>query len=124
MITVGRDGFPKPARVAVAVLDGRLLSSGTVDRVRTRRLRRDPRCSLFHFDAGYQWLGLDTNVTLVEGPIAIDLSVQMFRAVQGKPDGKLSWFGAEHDEAAFRELLVQEGRLLYEFEVVRAYGMA
>ena len=45
MITVGKDGFPKPARVGIALLDGRLVSSGTTERVRTRRLRRDPKCS-------------------------------------------------------------------------------
>jgi hypothetical protein len=124
MITVGRDGYAKPARVAVTLVDGRLLSSGTADRVRTRRLRRDPRCTLFVFGTGYQWLGLDTDVTLLEGPDAIDLTVRMFRRVQAKPEGPLSWFGTDHEEPAFRDVLVNEGRLLYEFDVVRAYGMA
>ena len=43
MITVGADGFAKPARVGVGVVDGKLWSSSTADRVRTKRLRRDPR---------------------------------------------------------------------------------
>lgn len=48
MITIGRDGMPKPARAA--------------DRVRTKRLRRDPRCALFVFDAASSWLALETQV--------------------------------------------------------------
>ena len=123
MITVGRDGYPKPARVAVTLLDGRLLSSGTTSRVRTRRLRRNPACTLFHFDATFRWLGVETTVSLVEGDEGLDLSVRLFRQMQGKPDGPLSWFGGEHDEPAFREVLAREGRLVYEFAVVRAYGM-
>jgi hypothetical protein len=47
MVTVGSDGRPKVARVGVALVDGRLWSSGRQDRVRTGRLRRDPRCTLY-----------------------------------------------------------------------------
>ncbi len=63
MITIARDGTPKAARVGVALVDGRLWSSGTADRVRTKRLRRDPRCTLFVIDPGYDWLALETTVS-------------------------------------------------------------
>ncbi|MGH9113750.1 MAG: pyridoxamine 5'-phosphate oxidase family protein, partial [Acidimicrobiales bacterium] len=43
MITVGGDGVAKAVRVGVALVDGRLWSSGTADRMRTERLRDDPR---------------------------------------------------------------------------------
>lgn len=68
MVTVGEDGYPKLARVGLALVDGKLWSSGTQDRVRTARLRRDPRCTLFVFDPGFLWLALETTVTILEGP--------------------------------------------------------
>ena len=40
MITVGADGRPKVARVGVALVDGRLWSSGTRDRIRTASAAR------------------------------------------------------------------------------------
>lgn len=123
MITVGPDGAPKVARVAVAVVDGRLWSSGTQDRVRTQRLRVDPRCTLYVYDAGFSWLALETTVTILDGPDAVDLSVRLFRDMQGQPEGSLSWFGADLAEDEFRTTMVQEGRLLYEFNVQRTYGM-
>ncbi|MDQ1491704.1 MAG: hypothetical protein QOJ23_4218 [Actinomycetota bacterium] len=43
MVTVAPDGIAKVARVGVALMDGKLWSSGTQDRVRTKRLRTDPR---------------------------------------------------------------------------------
>ena len=54
MITIGSGGMPKPARVGIALVDGKLWSSGTQDRVRTRRLRQDPRCTLFVFDQAFR----------------------------------------------------------------------
>jgi hypothetical protein len=122
MVTVTPDGVAKTARVGVVLVDGRLWSSGTQDRVRTARLRRDPRCTLFVFSDSYRWLALETSVTILEGPDAPELSVRMFRTMQGRPSGPLSWFGGELDEAAFRQQMVTEGRLVYEFAVHRSYG--
>lgn len=50
MTTLRRDGSPHTVRIGLAFVDGKLWSSGTADRVRTKHLRRDPRCSLFVFD--------------------------------------------------------------------------
>jgi Pyridoxamine 5'-phosphate oxidase len=124
MITVGADGLAKAVRVGVALVDGKLWSSGTPDRVRTGRLRRDPRCTLFVFDAGYLWLALETTVEILEGPDAADLNVRLFREMQGRPDGPLSWFGGEYDDEQFRQLMIDEARLIYAFDVQRSYGMA
>ena len=123
MITVGRDGTPKVSRVGVALLDGKLWSSGTADRVRTGRLRRDPRCTVYVYDPGYAWLALETTVTILDGPDAAELNLGLFRVMQDRPTGALSWFGGELSEEAFLRAMVDEGRLIYEFEVHHSYGM-
>ena len=123
MITVGGEGVPKVARVGVALIDDRLWSSGTADRVRTRRLRADPTCTLFVFDAAFAFLAIETTVTILDGPDAPDLNLRMFRLMQGKPEGPLSWFGAELEEAEFLRTMRDEQRLIYEFEVHRTYGL-
>ena len=129
MITLRRDGTPHVARVAVGLLDGRLLSSSTQSRLRTKNLRRDPRSTLFVFPGeGAGWLGLETVVTIREGPEVPELSLRYFNDMQRgltpapKP-GNVIWFGAERTPAEFLKLMVEEGRILYEFEVQRAYGM-
>jgi hypothetical protein len=123
MITVGPDAVAKPVRVGVALVDGKLWSSGTHDRVRTSRLRHDPRCTLFVFDSGFSWLALETTVTILDGPDAPRENLRLFREMQGRPTGSLSWFGGELDEAGFLQAMVDERRLVYEFAVDRTYGM-
>jgi hypothetical protein len=123
MITVTPDGIAKPTRVGVVVVEGKIWSSGTQDRVRTKRLRRDPRATLFVFESGYRWLGLEATVSILEGPRVADESVQLFRTMQKRPTGPLSWFSGELDEDAFRAMLIEEERLIYEFEVHRSYGV-
>ena len=123
MITVGSDGTPKVARVGVALMDGKLRSSGTADRVRTHRLRRDPRCTLYVHHPGYAWLALETSVTILDGPDAPELNLRLFRVMQDRPTGPLSWFGGELSEDDFIQAMVDEGRLLYEFEVHHTYGL-
>ncbi|MBO0691814.1 MAG: pyridoxamine 5'-phosphate oxidase family protein [Acidimicrobiaceae bacterium] len=123
MITTAQDGVAKVARVGIAVVDDKIWSSGTGDRVRTRRLRRDPRCTLFVFDPQFAFLTLETTVTLLEGPEAPQLNLRLFRVMQNRPSGPLSWFGGELDEASFLQRMSEEGRLVYEFEVHRSYGI-
>ena len=105
-------------------MPARLWSSGTQDRVRTSRLRRDPRCTLFVFDQQFSWLTLETTVTLLEGPEAAAQNLRLFRAMQNRPSGSLSWFGGELDEASFLQTMTEEGRLVYEFDITRSYGMS
>jgi hypothetical protein len=123
MATVGDDGRPKLARVGVALVDGALWSSGTQDRVRTRRLRADPRCTLYVHDQGFSWRALETTVTILDGPDAPRLNLRLFRVMQGKPTGPLSWFGSELDEERFLQTMADEGRLIYEFDVSHSYGL-
>jgi PPOX class probable F420-dependent enzyme len=123
MVTVAPDGMPKVARVGVALVDGKVWSSGTQDRVRTRRLRRDPRCALYVYDPRYAWRALETTVTILDGPDAPQLSLRLFRQMQGRPEGPLSWSGGQLDEAAFLQAMVDEQRLIYEHEVHHSYGL-
>lgn len=123
MITIGADGRPKVARVGVALVDGRLWSSGTQGRIRTERLRRDPRCTLYVHDAGPAWRALETTVTVLDGPDAPRQNLRLFRLMQAKPTGPLSWFGGVLDEERFLEVMVEEQRLIFEFAVERVYGL-
>lgn len=123
MITPADDGFPRAVRVGIALVDGKLWSSGTQDRVRTERLRKNPNCTLFVFDATWSFLTLETHVRLIEGPDVPALSVQLFRVMQNRPTGNLSWFGGEMTPDDFKRAMVEEKRLIYEFDIRRAYGM-
>jgi PPOX class probable F420-dependent enzyme len=115
MVTLKADGTPHVARVGVGLVDDKLWSSGTQDRVRTSHLRRDPRCTLFVFDPGhaYRWLGLETTVTILDGPDAPQLNLALYRALAGEPD----------DVDEYLRAMVTERRLIYEFDVTRSYGM-
>lgn len=123
MITVGEDGLPKAVRVGVAVVDGRVWSSGTRDRVRTSRLMRDPRCTLFIFGTGFEALTLETTVEILDGLDVATQSVRLFRQMQGRPEGPLMWYGEELEEDAFRATMLEQGRVIYQFEVTRGYGL-
>jgi uncharacterized pyridoxamine 5'-phosphate oxidase family protein len=123
MITVGDDGMAKAVRVGVALVDGKMWSSGHRRRVRTARLRRDPRCTLFLFDARYAYVTLETRVSILDGPDAPALNLRLFRTMQKRPSGPLMWYGEELDEDAFLQRMVDEGRLIYEFDVLRSYAL-
>jgi hypothetical protein len=122
MITVGEDGFAKAVRVGVALVDGNLWSSGHRRRVRTDRLRRDPRCTLFFFDPQYAYLTAETNVTILDGPDAPRLNLTLFRGMQKRPTGPLMWYGEELEEDVFLQRMIDEERLIYEFDVLKSYA--
>lgn len=122
MVTVAPDGIAKVARVGVALMDGKLWSSGTQDRVRTKRLRSDPRCTLYVHDPGFAFLALETTVTILDGPDAAADNLALFRLMQSKPTGPISWFGGEFDDEAFLARMAAEQRLIYEFEPRHTYG--
>jgi hypothetical protein len=129
MITFRRDGTAHAVRVGIVLVDGKLWSSGTQTRLRTRLLRRDPRCTLFVFESGFGFLTLEGRVTIRDGPDAPELSLRLFRAMQagmtpGPAPGNVIWYGKELTPEQFVEAMVQERRLIYEFDVARAYGSA
>jgi PPOX class probable F420-dependent enzyme len=122
MITVARDGAPKAVRVGIALVGGRIWSSATADRVRTKRLRRDPRSTLFVFDPGPRYLTIEATVTILEGADAPRNNLDLFRVMQNRPTGPLNWYGEELEEDEFLARMVAEGRLVYQFTPVRIYG--
>jgi PPOX class probable F420-dependent enzyme len=124
MTTLRRDGTPHIVRVGVALVDGKLWSSGTQSRVRTKHLRRDPRSTLFVFDDRWSWLSLESVVTILDGPEAPELHLRLMRTMQKRPDDSptISWFGGEKTVDEFLPTMKAEGRLIYEFDVRHAYG--
>lgn len=116
MTTTKKDGTPHVARIGIGLVDGKLWSSGTQTRVRTKHLRRDPRSALMVLDGSsrYRWLGLECKVTILEGPDAPQLNLKLYRSLAGEPDDLDEYLAA----------MVKEQRLIYEFEIKRTYGMS
>jgi hypothetical protein len=75
------------------------------------------------FDPAFSYLVLDTTVSILDRPESPELGVELFRLMQGRPSGPLQWFGRELTEDDFKATLVEEGRLIYEFDVRRASGL-
>lgn len=101
-------------RVDVGLVDGKLWSSGTRDRVRTGHLRRDPRAGLFVLgDNPWNWLALDCRVTILDGEDAPELNLALYRAIASEPD----------DVDEYLSAMVKEKRLIYEFDVLNTYSM-
>lgn len=114
MTTLKKDGTPHVARVGVGLVDGELWSSGTADRVRTKHLRRDPRSALFVWDPAnaQHWMGLETSVDILDGPDAPQLNLALYRTLAGEPG----------DLEEYLQAMVDEKRLIYRFNIEKAYG--
>lgn len=113
--TLRKDGSPHVARIGVGLVDGKLWSSSTQTRLRTKHLRRDPRSSLLVMNSGnpQNWVGLDCRVTILDGPDAPQQNLALYRVVAGKdPD----------DIDEYLDAMVAEQRIVYEFEILRSYG--
>jgi len=128
MTTLRRDGTPHTVRVGIAVVDGKIWSSGTQSRLRTRHLRRDPRSTLFVFDATWAYVALECRVNILEGPDVGQQSLRLFQAMQrdmspAPSPGTITWYGGEKTFDEALTLFREEGRLIYEFEVLRSYGL-
>jgi hypothetical protein len=128
MITLRRDGSAHAVRVGVALVDGKIWSSGTADRVRTRHLRRDPRATLIVFGSGREALSIDATVKILEGPDVPELSWKLFSVTQramtpGSPPRHLMWYGKQKTRDEFLQAMIDERRLIYEFDVTREYGL-
>jgi len=127
MTTLRRDGSPHTVRVAIALVDGNIWSSGTQDRIRTAHLRRDPRATLMAFDDAWAYLALDCRVTLIEDSTVPAQSVRLFETMQrhlpGYTPGMLTWYGKPVPVAEFKQRMVDERRLIYQFEPLRHYGI-
>ena len=114
MVTVRQDGSPHVARVTVGLVDGRIWSSGTQTRVRTRHLRTNAQAALCVLKEPdhHDWLGIEGVVTIHEGPDVIEKLLALRRAVGREP----------RDLEEFRRTMVEQHRLIYEFSVQRWYA--
>lgn len=122
MITLRTDGTPHAVRIGVVLVDGKIWSSGTQDRARTRHLRRDPRSTLLVWPSGFGYLTIESTVTILEGPDVPELSLRLFRVMQNRPTADVVWNGKPIDDDGFKSRMAEEGRLIYEFEPRRVYG--
>jgi pyridoxamine 5'-phosphate oxidase-like protein len=125
MTTLKRDGMPHTVRIAVGLVDGKLWSSGTQTRARTRHLRRDPRSSLFVFDLKWAFLTFETTVTILDGADAPEQNLALFRKLQKQddPHGTIMWNGEPRSPDELLRILAEEQRLIYEFKPIRSYGL-
>ena len=126
MTTLRRDGSAHTVRVGVGIVGGKLWSSGTQTRVRTKHLRRDSRSTLFVFDNQFRWLALECTITILDGVDAPQLNLRLMQEFQrdmSVEPGKISWFGRQLTQEEFFKTMIDEQRLIYEFEILRAYGM-
>ena len=115
MTTTKSDGMPHVAMIGVGLVDGKLWSSATQTRVRTKHLRRDPRSALLVLAKGnrYSWLGIEADVKILDGDNAPQLNLELYRVLAGEPE----------DVDEYLEAMVKEQRLIYEFDIRRTYGM-
>jgi PPOX class probable F420-dependent enzyme len=114
MVTLKKDGTPHVARVGVGLVAGHLESSGTQGRLRTKHLRHDPRATLVVLNDGnaWNWLGLETTVTILDGEDAAQRNLALYRVLAGEPKDLDEYLAA----------MVTDQRLIYRFEIHRAYG--
>lgn len=126
MTTLRRDGTPHTVRVGCVLMGDVLWSSGNRERLRTRHLRRDPRATLMAFNSHGGFLTVEARVRLLEGDDIVEQSARLFRAmvheVDAAPDAPINFGGRMLTPEEFRQFIVDDGRLIYEFEPVRAYG--
>ena len=123
MVTLRSDGMPHVVRIGVALLDGKLWSSGTQHWQRTKHVRRDPRATLFVFESpGYVYLSIESRVTILEGPDVPESSLRLFWTMQNRqPGDTVMWYGGELTPDQFRTAMIEEQRLIFEFEPLRVY---
>ena len=121
LVTLKRDGRPQLSNVAYTVGDDDVIRiSVTTDRAKTANLRRDPRASLhvarqdFYAYAVAEGTASLTPVASAPDDDTVDQLVEYYRAVAG-----------EHEDwAAYRQAMVDDGRLLIHLPIEHVYGMA
>ena len=113
LCTVRESGVPQMSPVLVAVDDdGWVLVSTSSTSAKAANLRRDPRAWLCVFPDTFfgDWVQLEVHAEVVPVPEALDGLVDYYRAVSG-----------EHpDWQAYREAMVEDGRVLLRLDPVSA----
>lgn len=113
IVTVRPNGSAHVARVTVGLVAGKVWSTGTQNRVRTKHVRTNPRATYFVFDQrGRRWIAIEGRITLHEGPDAPKKCLEFQRAVGRPPD----------DVDAYLREMVEVQRIVFEMDVERVYG--
>lgn len=119
LATAGGRGHPHLTNILYSVTgDGTIEISVTGDRVKTRNLRREPRCSLYVVGESFwefavvEALSELTDVAQAPDDQVVDQLVALYRRL-----------GGEHpDWDDYRRAMVAEGRLVARLRPLRAYG--
>ena len=126
MTTLRADGTPHMVRVGCVLIGNVLWSSGTRERLRTRNLRRDPRATVMVFNSRGGYLTAEARVRLLEGDEVPELSVRLFRRMNhmdnAPPDAPIRFGDREMTPDELCQFMVDDQRLIYEFEPGRVYG--
>ena len=120
LITLKSDGRPQSSNIAYAVGDdGVIRISVTGTRAKTANLRRDARASL-HVNRDDFWaytvIEADVTMTAVAASpddATVDALVEYYRTIVGEHD---NW-------SEYRQVMVDDHRLLLELHPTHAYGM-
>ncbi|MBA2610064.1 MAG: PPOX class F420-dependent oxidoreductase [Actinobacteria bacterium] len=120
LVTHRRDGRAQLSNIAYALGDDNVFRvSITADRVKTKNLARDPRCELYVgrpdfggylvFDAACDLMPVTTD----PNDVTADALVEYYRMLRG-----------DHpDWAEYRQVMVNDHRLVARLAAERAYGM-
>ncbi|MEI6665452.1 MAG: hypothetical protein WCL53_04800 [Chloroflexota bacterium] len=136
MTTFRPDHAVHTAHIVLALVGDKLWSSGTERRMRTIFLRLNPTAEVLVFPTrpggystyntggfGASFLSLETTVEVLDGPEVADQSVELFKVLQpNAAPGTLRWNGQPRSYDEFRQIMRDEGRVIYEFDVIRANG--
>jgi hypothetical protein len=68
---------------------------------------------LLNRDNPWSWISIDSHVTILDGPDAVDRNQALYEVITGGPPENLE---------EYRQAMVDERRLIYEFSIDRTYG--
>ena len=105
-------GHPQMSAVNSGVVDERVCISSRAPLAKVRNIRRDPAVSLLILKEEFYggWVQIDGTAEIVDQPAAVDLLVDVFRAIRGEhPD----W-----DE--YREAMIRDERVVIRVTPTRA----
>jgi PPOX class probable F420-dependent enzyme len=112
LATRRHDGGPQLSPVNAGVVDGLVCISSQVPRAKVRNIRRDPTVSLLVLNEAFYgaWIQIDGTAEIVDQPEALDLLVDVYRAIRG-----------EHpDWADYRAAMIRDERVVIRVTPTRA----
>ncbi|WP_395725896.1 PPOX class F420-dependent oxidoreductase [Nakamurella sp.] len=107
-----KDGSPQMSAVNAGVVDGLICISSRAMLAKVRNLRRNPAVSLLVLKEEFYggWVQIDGTAEIVDQPAALDLLVDVYRAIRG-----------EHpDWNEYREAMVRDERVVIRVTPARA----